>query len=161
MTIPFVKTELGADPIIVNGYFAASPQQVFRAWTDPDLIVEWFGPKPGSLFSVDVDLRVGGAWRFVKTNHGTETTGFEGVYLDIRPHSLLIFSWSKFATNSELGDSRPVSRVEIVLSERGSGTDISITHSAIADHETRIGFAGGWEHGMKNMQKLFLDAPYT
>lgn len=152
MTLSFVKTEPGADPIIVEGFFAATPHAVFRAWTDPAVIVKWFGPQPGSLLSADVDLRIGGAWRFVMSDDERGTTGFEGEYLDIRPHSRLVLSWSKFSTRTGSTEVSSRSRVEIALSDRGKGTHICITHSAIQDDEMRIGFAGGWEHGMENLR---------
>lgn len=156
MTVPFVKTELGADPVIVEGFFAASPHSVFRAWTDPSLIIKWFGPEPGTLLAAEVDLRVGGAWRFVMRDDGMEVMGFEGEYLVISPDSRLVFTWSKFATSSSLLGDAPISRVEVILSENGSGTNICIVHSAIDDRETRIGFSGGWEHGMENLSNLLM-----
>ncbi len=152
MTIPFVKTKIGADPIIVEGYLPASPQSVFRAWTDPRLIVQWFGPKPNSLLSAEVDLRIGGAWKFLMKDNGVEKMGFEGKYLTISPSSHLILSWSKFETGSKQTRPSLMSQVEIVLSEMGSGTDIRIVHSAIEDEAMRTGFSTGWEHGMKNLQ---------
>jgi uncharacterized protein YndB with AHSA1/START domain len=46
VTLEFVRTELGTDPIFVEGYFAASPATVFRAWTDPNIVMKWFGRAP-------------------------------------------------------------------------------------------------------------------
>lgn len=154
MTSPFVKTEPGADPIVVEGYFAATPRAVFRAWTDPKLIVKWFGPEPGSLLSADVDLRVGGAWRFVMRDDDWGRMGFEGEYLEIDPYTRLVLSWSKFSTGTGSKDARSRSRVEIKLAEQGTGTKIHITHSAIQGRDMRTGFAGGWAHGMENLKEL-------
>ncbi len=157
--MPFVKTELGADPIIVEGYLAASPQSVFRAWTDPVLLMRWFGPKPDSLLSADLDLRVGGAWRFVMRDDGTEQMGFEGKYLVVQPSSRLVLSWSKFDTGSTQSGLGQMSQVEIMLANKGSGTDIRIVHSAIEDDVMRTGFSSGWEHGMKNLHDLVSNVP--
>lgn len=159
MTFQFVKTELGSDPIIVEGYFAASPKAVFRAWTDPEIVMKWFGPQPRSLLSADIDLQVGGVWRFVMRNDDEETMGFEGEYLVIDPGRRLVMNWSKFfAASSGPNDAPSVSQVDITLSAKGVGTDIRIVHSAIADKGTRIGFTGGWEHGIKNLRDIFEES---
>ena len=50
----FVKTEPGTDPIIVEGFFAATPAKVFEAWTKPDIVVKWFGHKPNSILHLVV-----------------------------------------------------------------------------------------------------------
>ncbi|WP_246660567.1 SRPBCC domain-containing protein [Nitratireductor sp. XY-223] len=148
----FVKTEIGADPIVVEGYFSAPPCDVFRAWTDPDIVMKWFGPRPGSLHAAEIDLRRGGRWRFLETVDTGKTVGFEGEYLAIENDRRLVFTWSKFvARASGERESTPGSQVEIVLTPKGSGTDIRIVHSAIRDEPMRRGFAGGWEQGMINL----------
>ncbi len=47
----FVKSAPGDDPIVVEGFFAATPAKVFEAWTDPNIVVKWFGQAPNSLHS--------------------------------------------------------------------------------------------------------------
>lgn len=157
----FVKTEPGADPIIVEGYFAASPEAVFRAWTDPDTVVKWFGPNPGSALSAEIELQIGGFWRIVLFDDGETTMGFEGRYLEIEHNRRLVLSWAKFTDNvSQVPMVRQMSRVEINLEPNGDGTDMRVVHSAIEDPELRIGFSGGWQHGLENLQSL-LNASMT
>lgn len=158
----FVKTEIGADPIVVEGYFSSPPQSVFQAWTDPQIVKRWFGPTPDTLLSATVDLRVGGIWRFVMARDDEKTMGFEGKYLAIEQDRRLVLNWSKVTTYaSGRREATPASRVEILLSAKGSGTDIRIIHSAISDKETRIGFTGGWEHGIMNLRALLESAPIS
>lgn len=153
MTFQFIKSELGADPIIIEGYLAVSPKVVFQAWTDPEIVMKWFGPRPHSLLSAKIDLRVGGIWRFVMRDDEKETMGFEGEYLVINPSRRLVMNWSKFIkTPSGPHDAPSVSQVDITLTAKGAGTDIRIVHSTISDREIRIGFTDGWEHGMRNLR---------
>lgn len=155
MTFQFVKTELGSDPIIVEGYIAASQNAVFRAWTDPEIVMKWFGPQPRSLLSANIDLKVGGVWRFVMRNEGEEIIGFQGKYLKIVPNRRLVMDWSKFVESmSAPNDAPSVSQVDITLTVKDAGTDIRIIHSAIADEDTRIGFINGWEHGVNNLRDM-------
>lgn len=161
MTFQFVKTELGADPIIVEGYIAATPNAVFRAWTDPEIVMKWFGPQPRSLLSADIDLQVGGAWRFVMREDDDGSMGFKGEYLVIDCDRRLVMKWSKFTAPSRgSSEAPPLSQVDITLSAKGAGTDIRIVHSAIADKDTRIGFTSGWEHGIRNLRDMIDGTDY-
>ena len=155
----FVKTEIGADPIVVEGYFSASPRDVFKAWTDPDIVKRWFGPRPDTLHSAEIDLRPGGKWRFLESRDGDRAAGFEGEYLALEADRRLVFTWSKFVVQaSGARDATPKSQVEIILTPKGTGTDIRIVHSAISDPQMRKGFAGGWQRGMTNLHDLFENA---
>ncbi len=148
----FLKTETGPDPIVVEAYFAAAPQDVYRAWTDPVMVRKWFGHKPNTLHSASIDLQVGGVWRFIETRDDEKTIGFEGRYLKIEPDRRLVFTWSRvIAHTSGKRDATPESQVEIVLTPRGAGTDISVTHSAIGDMQTRESFSGGWQRGLSSL----------
>ncbi len=155
MTWEFVRTEPGKDPIIVEGYFAASPSRVFRAWTDPDIVKKWFGRAPNSLHSAAIDLREGGAWRFLESSDQEKSIGFEGEYLDIEPGERLVFTWSKFIARAAGDrDVTPVSQVEIIFSARDNGTHVRLVHSAVHDEGTRKGFAGGWDFAFGTMRTL-------
>lgn len=151
----FVKTEPGADPIVVEAEFTASASQVFRAWTDPEQVKRWFGTTPGSLSDAVIDLRPGGAWRFTEAVTARGSTGFEGHYIEVEQDRLLVFTWSKFTGGRS---HQPVvadrSRVEIDLEKRGDVTHMRITHSALADEDERIGFRFGWERGITNLAEV-------
>ena len=100
MTLDFVMTEPGDDPKIVEGYFAATPARVFQAWTDPNIVMKWFGPAPNSLHSATIDLRPGGAWQFSKSKDEEKSFGFEGGYLDFEPGMRLLFTWCQVITHA-------------------------------------------------------------
>ncbi len=151
----FVKTEPGADPIVVEARFSASPSQVFRAWTEPEEVRKWFGVAPGTLSDAVIDLRPGGAWRFTEEVNDQGSVGFEGHYIEVEQDRLLVFSWSKF---TERRGYKPAvadrSRVEISLEVRGDMTYMRITHSALVDYDERIGFRFGWERGTTNLAEV-------
>ena len=151
----FVRTELGTDPIIVEGYFAASPATVFHAWTDPNVVMKWFGRAPKSLHSAAIDLRQGGAWQFLESADDVKSIGFEGEYLVIESDERLVFTWSKFITQAS-GDREitPPSGVEVTFKANGKGTDVRLVHSAIHSKEVRKGFGGGWEFAFGTMTAL-------
>jgi uncharacterized protein YndB with AHSA1/START domain len=95
MTWAFVASQPGDDPIVVECYFAATPAAVFRAWTDAEIVKQWFGRTPNSLHSATIDLKTGGAWQFLEICDATRSVGFEGAYLAIEPDKRLLFNLGK------------------------------------------------------------------
>lgn len=152
----FVISEPGDDPIAVEGYFAASPEKVFKAWTKPELVVKWFGQTPNSLHSATIDLKLGGDWRFLKLKNDEKSMGFEGQYLEILEAERLVFSWSHVTdyANGER-EATPYSRVEVDFTAKGKGTWIRLHHSAISNNDARKGIGGGWEAAFGHLAAEF------
>jgi uncharacterized protein YndB with AHSA1/START domain len=142
----FSKSPPGDDPIVVECYFAASPAKVYEAWTDPKIVVKWFGLAPNSLHSATIDLRPGGAWQFLKTKDGDKSMGFEGEYLDIQPGEKLVFSWAHVIVHANgEREATPYSQVEVNFTPKGKGTNVRLVHSAVQSEDARRGIGGGWE----------------
>ena len=142
----FVKSVPEDDQIVVEGYFAASPAKVFEAWTDPNIVVKWFGRASNSLHSATIDLRPGGAWRFLKSKDDDKSIGFEGQYQDIQPSEKLVFSWAHVIAHANgEREATPYSRVEVIFTPKGRGTHVRLVHSAIRSQDARRGIGGGWE----------------
>ncbi len=72
--------------------FTAPRERVFAALTEPALVKNWYGAKGWWLTGAEIDLRVGGAWRFVSTGPGGVTMGSGGVYREIVPPSRLVYT---------------------------------------------------------------------
>jgi len=64
--------------ILITREFDAPRHLVYRAWTTPELITRWWAGDHGEVTSVEVDLRVGGAWRYVMKATGGFEVGFHG-----------------------------------------------------------------------------------
>ena len=152
MSLSFVKTEIGDDPIVVEGYFAATPEKVFDAWTTPESVMKWFGYTPNSLHSAAIDLKPGGAWQFLMTKNDEKSVGFEGEYLDIEPAHRLVFSWTHVVAHSNgEREETPYSKVDVTFTAKGGGTDVRLIHSAIQSEDARKGVGGGWEAAFANI----------
>jgi uncharacterized protein YndB with AHSA1/START domain len=63
--------------------FDAPRDLVYRAWTEPELIRRWWAGDNGEVTSAEVDLRVGGTWRFVMIANGGFEVAFRGEYLEL------------------------------------------------------------------------------
>ena len=78
--------------IQIQREFDAPKRLVYKAWTTPELIKRWWSAKRGTVTSADVDLRVGGIWRWVMmTDRGFEVA-FHGVYREIVPNERLVYT---------------------------------------------------------------------
>ncbi len=151
----FVKTEPGKDPIVVEGFYAATPEKVFEAWTNPDIVMKWFGHTPNSLHSANIDLQPGGTWRFVLSVDDDKSVGFEGQYLDIQSCEKLVFSWAHVVihANGEREET-PYSRIEVEFSPKGKGTFVRLVHSAISNEASRLGIGSGWEAAFTHLDQM-------
>ena len=80
----------GETQILISREFDAPRHLVYRAYTEPDLIKRWWSGLRGEVTSIEVDLRVGGQWRYVMTaNEGFEVA-FHGTYRQIVPDERLV-----------------------------------------------------------------------
>jgi uncharacterized protein YndB with AHSA1/START domain len=78
------------DEILITREFDAPPELVYRAWTTPELVARWWHGNRGEIVSIDIDLRVGGTWRYVMTAAGGFEVGFHGEYREIVPNERLV-----------------------------------------------------------------------
>jgi len=81
------------DQILVTRGFAAPKHLVYRAWTEPELVRRWWTAKRGTMTVCDMDVRVGGTWRWVMvTNEGDFEVAFHGEYVEIVPDEKIVSS---------------------------------------------------------------------
>jgi uncharacterized protein YndB with AHSA1/START domain len=78
---------------VMTRVYDAPARLLFEAWSRPEHLIKWFGPKPYPLTLCEVDFRVGGRWRFAMTGpSGVQDTPFGGEYLEIVPDRKIVFS---------------------------------------------------------------------
>lgn len=85
--------ERNPDRVITSSrVFAADKETVFKAWTDPQQLAKWWGPKGFTNTFYEYDLRPGGRWSFIM--HGPDQHNYpnECVFLEITPQELLIWN---------------------------------------------------------------------
>jgi uncharacterized protein YndB with AHSA1/START domain len=93
------ETLIEADPALpvirITRDFDASPEKVFRAWTDPDLVARWLGPRNSEIRIDSWDARTGGSYRYASVRDGDEVAAFYGSFHEIRPAERLVqtFTW--------------------------------------------------------------------
>jgi uncharacterized protein YndB with AHSA1/START domain len=78
------------DQILITRAFNAPAHLVYKAWTTPELVRRWWHAKRGEVTVAEIDLRVGGAWRYVMIAEGGFEVGFHGEYREIVPNERLV-----------------------------------------------------------------------
>ena len=140
------ETRIEADPQVplvrITREFDAPPAKVFRAHADPDLVVQWLGPR-GLQMRVDhYDCRTGGSYRYVHSD-GEAEYGFHGCFHEVRPSELIVqtFTFEGFPDG--------VALEKLFFEDLGDGrtrlTSTSLCDS-FADRDAML--AGGMEVGV-------------
>ena len=73
------------EQILITREFNAPKHLVYKAWTTPDLVKRWWSAERGQVTLAEIDLRVGGTWRWVMVANGGFEVGFHGEYREIVP----------------------------------------------------------------------------
>ena len=114
----------------------APPEQVDNAWLDPGVMDRFMSPRPDMHVSeARADPRVGG--RFFVLMQGDKPYPHEGTYLELVPHSRIVFTW-------EAPWSAPGTQVELVLTSVAEGTEVVLTHVKFTSEESRDNHLVGW-----------------
>jgi uncharacterized protein YndB with AHSA1/START domain len=97
-----IDAPAGLPVIEITREFDASPELVFRAWTDPDLVVQWLGPRRIEMRIVEWDARTGGCYSYVhRTTDGSEH-GFRGVFHTVSEPALIVQTFEYAAVPDEV-----------------------------------------------------------
>jgi uncharacterized protein YndB with AHSA1/START domain len=78
------------DQILIMREFDAPRHLVYKAWTTPELVGRWWTAKRGEATVMEIDLRVGGKWRYVMVADGGMEVGFHGEYREIVPNERIV-----------------------------------------------------------------------
>jgi uncharacterized protein YndB with AHSA1/START domain len=78
------------EQILITREFDAPKHLVYKAWTTPELVKRWWGGERGEVTSAEIDLRVGGTWRFVMVTHDGFEVAFHGEYRELLPDERMV-----------------------------------------------------------------------
>jgi uncharacterized protein YndB with AHSA1/START domain len=132
--------------LVLTRIIDAPREKLFKAWTDPELLKQWFAPLPYSTPVAELDVRPGGASLIVMRGpDGTEMPN-RGVYLDVVANERLVFT-DAFTRAWEPSE-KPFMTVVLTFEANGSGTKYTalVRHWTVADREMheKMGFHAGW-----------------
>jgi uncharacterized protein YndB with AHSA1/START domain len=140
------ETQIVADPDVrivrIVREFDASPEEVFRAHTEPELVAQWVGPRSTQARIDTWDCRNGGSWRYVALHEGEEY-GFRGCFHEVWPNELIV------QTFTFEGHPEGVALEKLALEDIGNGRTRLTATSLVDSFESRDAFiASGMEVGV-------------
>jgi uncharacterized protein YndB with AHSA1/START domain len=126
----------------------ADREAVFRAWTEPAAMREWFCPEGGTVEEAESDLRIGGRYRIaMRMPHGLSVA--TGVYREIAPPSRLVFTWR---WEEGEGPKEGETLVTVALTERGEATLLELIHEGFGTADARDGHEQGWSSALSRLE---------
>lgn len=142
--------------LVLTRLINASPDKVFRAWTEPELMKQWFTPRPFTTPVVETDVRPGGSsFILMRSPEGQEIPN-RGVYLEVVPNAKLVFTdaYTKAWEPSE----KPFMTATLTFENEGGKTRYTarVRHWTKADcdaHE-QMGFHPGWGAATDQLEAL-------
>jgi uncharacterized protein YndB with AHSA1/START domain len=136
------------DQILITREFDAPKHLVYKAWTTPELVERWWTARRGAMKLAEIDLRVGGAWRYVMIAEGGDEVGFHGEYREIVPNERLV--------STEVYEGYPDAEAlnTLTLTEENGRTtlEVLVQHSNKKERDFHIN--SGMEAGMQDAMDL-------
>jgi uncharacterized protein YndB with AHSA1/START domain len=138
--------------ILITRDFDAPRHLVYRAWTTPELIRRWWSGDRGEVTSAEVDLRVGGGWRYVMVANGGFEVAFHGEFREIVPNERIV--------STEIYEAVPdvLALNTLTLTERDGRTTLTILveHSDRQSRDLHVesGMEAGMQEAMDHLEQV-------
>jgi uncharacterized protein YndB with AHSA1/START domain len=139
------------DQILITREFAAPKHLVYEAWTTPELVKRWWNAKRGEVTLAEIDLRVGGKWRYVMMADDGSEVGFHGEYRAIVPNERIIST--EVYEGIPDGDAMPTVNT-LTLAETDGRTTLTILVQAPSKDVRDAIIDSGMEAGMQDALDL-------
>jgi uncharacterized protein YndB with AHSA1/START domain len=134
------------EQILITREFDAPKHLLWQALTTPELVKRWWSGERGEVTSAEIDLRVGGRWRYVMVAHGDLEVAFHGEYLEVEPHDRIV-STEVF---EGMPDAQSINTMTLVEA------DGRTTLTTLVQHQTKEHRDGHVNSGMEGgMQEAF------
>jgi uncharacterized protein YndB with AHSA1/START domain len=137
--------------ILITREFDAPRRLVYRAWTTPELVRRWWSGHRGEMTVVEIDLRVGGRWRYVMATNGGHEVAFHGEYQEIVPDERLVHTEIFEMPGAPEGE--PAVN-EVTFSEVDGRTTLSLLARAPSRQVRDAIMESGMEAGMQEQMDL-------
>ena len=125
--------------LVVRRRIKASPERLFRAWTDAKEFVRWWGPSGVVCERADIDLRVGGAYSIANRLDNGQLITISGAFELIEPPQRIVYSWQV-----DPGAEAASRVVVLFMAKEGDETEVVVTHERIATDEIAADHQRGW-----------------
>jgi uncharacterized protein YndB with AHSA1/START domain len=151
-----VRTPGDRDIVLIRS-FDAPRELVWKALTAPELLVRWYGARGWLLVECEVDLRVGGAWRFVSRGAAGERLGQSGVFVEVVPHGRLVAT-EVFDAQSYPGESLVTRELVDAGGRTTLTTTVRLPSAAARDRVLRYPMVEGFGQACERLAALLAES---
>jgi uncharacterized protein YndB with AHSA1/START domain len=146
------------EQILITREFDAPRHLVYKAWTTPELVRRWWPGLRGEMTSAEIDLRVGGAWRYVMVASGGFEVAFHGEFREIVPNERIVNT-----EVYEMPDAPPLPAEDeplniVTFTEADGRTTLTLlvqcTSKELRDAIIDSGMEGGMQEGMDLLEQV-------
>jgi uncharacterized protein YndB with AHSA1/START domain len=152
--------------LFIQRIFAASREQVWKAWTDPEFISGWWGPADFTAPVIKVELREGGRYLFGMRSPEGRDFWSTGVYREIVPTERIVFTDSfadaegnvvSASTYGMSGDWSQELLVTVTFEEHGGGTKLALREAGIPAGEPLDMAEAGWNESLDKLERVLRE----
>jgi uncharacterized protein YndB with AHSA1/START domain len=137
--------------LVIKRAFDAPRKLVFKAWTDPKLLVQWWGPRGFTTEVHEMDVRPGGVWRYSMRGPDGSDFPFDGVYVEVVVPERLVFDGSIHES--------PEQRVwtEVTFTDQGGRTEVTVRQFFSFESDATRGASTGWNQQLDRLQEFLVN----
>jgi uncharacterized protein YndB with AHSA1/START domain len=137
--------------LVLTRTFNAARKLVFQVWTDPKHLAQWWGPRGFTTQIREMDVRPGGAWRYVMRGPDGSEYPFDGLYVEVVEPERLVFDGSIHAA--------PEQRVwtEVTFVDRGGKTEVNVRQLYSFESDATRGAPIGWNQQFDRLDEFLAN----
>ncbi|MGE5689292.1 MAG: SRPBCC family protein [Pseudomonadota bacterium] len=136
------------EQILIRREFDAPRELVWKAWTTPELVRRWWTADRGEMTVAEIDLRVGGAWRYAMLAEGGFEVAFHGEFREIVPLERIVST----EVYEAVPDAEAVNTATFAEAGGGTTLEILVQHASKEHRDAHI--ASGMEDGLQDALDL-------
>ena len=140
--------------VVITRLFSAPIEKVYNAWTNPDMLTQWFASNVRWNHPlIDVETKPGGRRNVTMRHSDGDEMKITGTYLELIPNQRIVFTW--LAVDMHMGDDP--TQVTIDLKSTSDGTELTLTHDRLVDPNVRQGTSDGWNGCFEMLEAYLID----
>jgi uncharacterized protein YndB with AHSA1/START domain len=140
------------DQLLITREFDAPKELVYKAYTTPELVRRWWTGERGEMTTCEIDLRVGGTWRYVMIAHGDFEVAFHGEYREIVPNERIVTT----EVYEGMPDAQAVDHVNFTEEDGRTTLTMLVQHRNQEERDAHLnsGMEAGMQESMDRLEQV-------
>jgi uncharacterized protein YndB with AHSA1/START domain len=140
------------DQLLITREFDAPKELVYKAYTTPELVRRWWTGERGEMTTCEIDLRVGGTWRYVMIAHGDFEVAFHGEYREIVPNERIVTT----EVYEGMPDAQAVDHVTFTEEDGRTTLTMLVQHRNQEERDAHLnsGMEAGMQESMDRLEQV-------